>query len=243
MKSCLVLEAGLTDYREALRWQERLSEARRAGLIGDTLLLLEHPPIFTFGRQGGRENLLLPEPELKTRGIDMADVNRGGNVTFHGPGQLVGYPVLDLGDHVPDVHWYLGMLEEVLIRAAGEYGVAAVRRPGLTGVWVGGDKLASIGVALRGWVTTHGFAINVANDLRCFEMINPCGLKNTAMTSLSLLLGRPVEVAGVADKVKSHFAVVFGVKLLDLQPGDALVREMLNGRGIKPPGKDGAAGI
>lgn len=224
MKICLVLEAGTVGYREALAWQEQLVADRRGGQAGDTLLLLEHPPVFTFGRKGGRENMLVSEESLRRKGIAAYSVNRGGNVTFHGPGQLVGYPIIGLNEFTPDVHWYLVMLEEVLIRAAGEYGVPAGRRPGHTGVWVGELKLASIGVAVRGWVTMHGFALNVSNDLKYFEMINPCGLKNVSMTSLSSLLGRTVNLGEAAQIVKRHFGGVFGVKMEEARPADKLMR-------------------
>ncbi|MEW6425623.1 MAG: lipoyl(octanoyl) transferase LipB [Bacillota bacterium] len=224
MKTCLVLETGVTPYQQALEWQERLVAARRAGLTGDLLILLEHPPVFTFGRKGGRENLLVPEQELRLKGVETFSVNRGGDVTFHGPGQLVGYPVIDLKEHRTDIHWYIKMLEEVLIRVAGEYGLPAARYCGYTGVWVEGMKLASIGVAVRGWVTMHGFAINVANDLQYFKMINPCGLKNVAMASLSGLLGRKVSVSEVSEKVKSRFAEVFQFRIIPAEMDQLLKR-------------------
>lgn len=221
-----MLTAGITPYLKALQWQEYLADARRSGRIGDILLLLEHPPVLTTGRQGGLENLLVSERELKGRGIDLVPASRGGNVTFHGPGQLVCYPILNLKEHLEDIHWYVRQLEEVLIRSAAEYGISAERRPGMPGVWVGGDKLASIGVAVKEWVTMHGLALNVENDLEYFSLIRPCGLTNVAMTSISRLAGRPVSVKEAAEKVLRHFAEVFRLTLREVKPEEVLPFEV-----------------
>jgi lipoate-protein ligase B len=174
-----VIEAGRIPYREALAWQRALAQARIAGrLEHDVLLLLEHPAVVTLGRTARPAHVLRPD------GVEVVEVERGGDVTFHGPGQLVGYPILDLGGHRRDLHWYLRALEQALIAALAELGIPGGRSPGYTGVWVRGRKIASIGVHVRQWVTWHGFALNVTTDLAAFERIVPCGIPGVVMTSL-----------------------------------------------------------
>lgn len=180
---------GSTDYRSGLELQEGLVRARAAGETGDWLLFPDHPPVLTVGRNPSAGALLADAGTLRRRGIELHEVSRGGDITWHGPGQLVGYPILDLTPHDRDLHRYLRGIEEVLIRTAAAYGVGADRSPGRTGVWVGDDKLASIGVAVRRWVSYHGFALNVNPDLADFEFIHPCGLEGVRMTSLARLLG------------------------------------------------------
>ena len=174
-----VIQAGTVPYGEALEWQRQLAEDRIAGrLPHDVLLLLEHPPVVTLGRNSHAAHLLQPA------GIDVFEVERGGDVTFHGPGQLVGYPILDLGAYKKDLHWYLRTLEQALIDALDQLYIPAERNPGFTGVWTRGRKIASIGIHVKQWVTWHGFALNVATDLAEFQRIVPCGIPDVEMTSV-----------------------------------------------------------
>jgi lipoyl(octanoyl) transferase len=196
-------------YEDGLRLQERLVAERQADRIPDTLLLLEHEPVVTLGRNARRENLLLPEAELRARGIEVVETGRGGDVTYHGPGQVVGYPILDLCPDRRDVHRYVRDLEEVMMRTCADYGLAASRVPGMTGTWLDRDKVGAIGVRIARWVTSHGFALNVANDLSPFGLIVPCGIRERGVTSLQQRLGRPVEVTGVMEQLAGHFAAVF----------------------------------
>ena len=185
-----VILAGRTDYRVALEWQRSLAHDRIAGrLPHDVLLLLEHNPVVTLGRTTRGEHL------LRSEGIDVVEVERGGDVTFHGPGQLVGYPILDLNGYRPDLHWYLRTLEQALIDALGVLAIPADRNPGLTGVWTRGRKIASIGIHVKQWVTWHGFALNVTTDLASFDRIVPCGIPGVVMTSVA----RERDGAGTPD--------------------------------------------
>ncbi|NIM00767.1 MAG: lipoyl(octanoyl) transferase LipB [Acidobacteria bacterium] len=190
---------GRVDYRAGLTLQERLIEGRRRDTHGDTLLLLEHPPVITLGRNSDPAHVLHDERELARRGVELHEIGRGGDVTYHGPGQLVGYPVVRLEGSERDAHAYLRNLELGLIRIAGHYGVEARRVEGLTGIWVGDEKLAAIGVRLStGWITSHGFALNVTTDLEGFSTIVPCGIRGRGVTSLARLLGRKPELEEVA---------------------------------------------
>jgi len=206
-----VRRLGVVPYAEALALQRSLVEDRRAGRIGDTLLLVEHPHVLTLGVRGdgGRSHILATADALASRGVDVFEAGRGGDVTYHGPGQLVGYPIIDLNPGRRDVHRYVRDLEEVLIRTAADYGIAAGRLDGLTGVWVGEEKLAAIGVRIARWITSHGFALNVATNLDYFSLIVPCGIPDRGVTSISRLLGRPVELEEVAARVAAHFDKVF----------------------------------
>jgi lipoyl(octanoyl) transferase len=186
-----VIHAGQVPYQEALVWQRRLAGERIAGTQPhDVLLLLEHPPVITLGRDSRGEHLLRPE------GVDVVEVERGGDVTYHGPGQLVGYPILDLAGHRQDLHWYLRTLEQALIDALGALGIPAERHPGYTGVWTRGRKIASIGVHVKQWVTWHGFALNVTTDLGAFERIVPCGIPGVEMTSVEREAGEAMKHSG-----------------------------------------------
>ncbi len=195
---------GLVDYAAALAWQQTLVEQRAVAEIPDALVLLEHPAVFTLGR-GGDERYLLDPGQ-----VPVHRVGRGGEVTFHGPGQLVGYPILDLRRHGKDVHRYLRRLEEVLIATLAAWDIAATRRDGLTGVWVGTDKIASIGIGVRRWVTLHGFALNVNPDLSYFSAIVPCGLPGVRMTSMQELLREEPPLDRVQASVAQSFARTFG---------------------------------
>jgi lipoyl(octanoyl) transferase len=228
-KSCQIIDLGLIGYAEAYALQKRVVAARKADLIGDVLLLCEHTPVITQGRNGKREHLLVSENVLQQRSVEFYESSRGGDVTYHGPGQLVGYPILQLGTIRKDVVWYVRMLEEVMIRTSAEFGVCAVREAGKTGIWVTNEekditqssqrreipaeKLGAIGVHISRWVTSHGFAYNVATDLRNFDLIVPCGIAGRKATSLEKLLGRGVKVSEVAPKVAQHFGDVFGLEM------------------------------
>ena len=211
-----VRQLGVVPYAEALALQRSLVEERRAGLIGDTLLLLEHPHVITLGVRGdgGRSHLLASSETLAARGVEVHETGRGGDITYHGPGQLVGYPIIDLKPDRCDVHRYVRDLEGVLIRTASDYGIDAGRVEGLTGVWVGNEKLAAIGVRIARWITSHGFALNVTSDLDFFKLIVPCGIADRGVTSLSRLVGRPIDMAEVATRTAEHFANALGVNNL-----------------------------
>jgi lipoyl(octanoyl) transferase len=185
--SLAVVELGRMDYTSAHALQRALCDRRIAGLLDrDVLLLVEHESTVTLGRGTRAESLPLAPEELRRRGLTVVEVERGGDVTWHGPGQLVGYPILDLTSHRPDLHWYLRQVEEALIRALARLEIPAERNPGLTGVWTRGRKIASIGIHVRRWVTTHGFALNVLNDLAGFDLIVPCGIAGVEMTTVAL---------------------------------------------------------
>jgi lipoyl(octanoyl) transferase len=210
-----VRRLGTVAYESALALQEELRQGVTAGTLPDQLLLLEHPPVVTLGRNAGTGNLVLSPEALRARGIAFHRTGRGGDVTFHGPGQLVGYPVLDLNPDRRDVRRYVRDLEEALIRTLAELGVLAGRIPGLTGVWIGDLKIAAIGVRISRWVTTHGFALNVATDLDFFRVIVPCGIADRGVTSLARVLRREVTVDEVLPVVERRIAEVFGRRIVE----------------------------
>lgn len=215
----VVRRAGVVPYQDALALQAELVAARKADVIPDTLVLLQHPPVITLGvkvRQS-REHVLATDAELRSRGIAVFETGRGGDVTYHGPGQLVGYPILDLKPDRQDAHRYVRDLEAALIGACGEYGLRAERKPGLTGVWVGEEKVAAIGVRLSRWVTSHGFALNVSTSLEHFGLIVPCGISDRGVTSLERLLGTVPQMDEVEDHVVRHLCRVFGRDLITLR--------------------------
>ena len=201
---------GLTPYAEALVLQEELVARRKRDEIPDQLLLLEHPHVITLGRAANRANVLADDATRARLGVELFETGRGGDVTYHGPGQLVGYPIVKLPPGHQDIRRYVRNIQEVLIRAAREFGVEAEPRGGdFVGVWVGAEKLAAIGVRISRWVTMHGFAFNVATDLNYFQLIIPCGIRGHGVTSLQKLLGRPVEMSAVVESVTRHFGEVF----------------------------------
>jgi lipoyl(octanoyl) transferase len=204
-----VQRLGRVPYARGLELQAQLVAERQAGRAPDTLLLLEHEPVFTLGRNARHENLLCAEAALRERGFEVFETGRGGDVTYHGPGQLVGYPILELAPDRRDVHRYVRDLEEVMIRTCSDYGISARRVPTLTGAWAGDAKIGAIGVRIARWVTSHGFAFNVAPDLAPFDLIVPCGIRGRGVTSLERLLGRAVPLEEVMDAVSVHFAAVF----------------------------------
>ena len=229
---CLTVDLGLIGYAEAYTLQKRIVAARKAGAIDDVLLLCQHPHVITQGRNGKREHLLAGENVLRQKGVAFYETSRGGDITYHGPGQIVGYPILNLAAIRRDVVWYVRMLEEVMIRASRDFSVLAKREAGKTGIWVGRDKnspqsaqrsrsavetaekLGAIGVHISRWVTSHGFAYNVSTDLRYFDLIVPCGIADRKATSLEKLLGHSVDSHEVAARLTQHFRQVFS---LDVQ--------------------------
>jgi len=219
-KTCWLVELGLIAYGPAWELQRRLVEARKRGAVPDVLLLCEHPHVITLGRNGKRENLRAGERVLAQQGVEFCATDRGGDITYHGPGQVMGYPILGLAEHRRDVRWYVSQLEEVMIRASTDFGVAARRVEGMHGIWVDApagvgrapreEKLAALGVHLSRWVTSHGFAYNVTTDLRYFDWIVPCGIVGKGMTSLEKVLGRVVDGGEVRRALVRRFGEVFG---------------------------------
>jgi lipoyl(octanoyl) transferase len=204
-----VRRLGRIPYARGLALQEQLVAERQAGRVPDQLLLIEHDPVFTLGRNARTENLLFSEQALRERGFEVFETGRGGDVTYHGPGQVVGYPILALPPERRDVHRYVRDLEEVMIRTCADYGLLATRVAGLTGAWIGDAKVGAIGVRIARWVTSHGFALNVGTDLSAFDLIVPCGIRGRGVTSLERQLGRAVPIGPVMDRLAAHFAAVF----------------------------------
>jgi len=212
-----VRRLGVIAYDEGLALQRELVEQRRAGRVPDLLLLLEHPPVITLGVRSeiARANVVATSERLADLGIAVHETGRGGDVTYHGPGQLVGYPILDLRPDRCDVHNYVRDLEEVMIRTCADYGVAASRIAGLTGTWVGAEKIGAIGIRISRWITSHGFAFNVCTDLDHFKLIVPCGIADRGVTSLAQVTGQQVSTIEVADAIVRHFAEVFDRRAID----------------------------
>jgi lipoyl(octanoyl) transferase len=213
-EKCAVVDLGLVPYATALELQKRIVAARKAGEISDVLLLCEHPHVITLGRNGKREHLRASDRLLLQMNVEFHETDRGGDITYHGPGQVVGYPILDLTDHRRDLRWYVRMLEEAMIRTSDDFGILARRVEGRHGLWVdsaAGDeeKLAAIGVHLSRWVTSHGFAYNVSTDLRYFDLIVPCGISGKRATSLGRLLDRAMRLDEVKSKLAARFGEVF----------------------------------
>lgn len=205
-----VSRLGLVSYADGLELQRALVDDRKAGRIPNTLLLLQHPHVLTIGvKKDGRQHILAAPDLLAARGVEVFETGRGGDVTYHGPGQLVGYPIFDLHPDRRDVHKYVRDLEEVMIRACADYGLAADRVKGMSGTWIRDAKIGAIGVRISRWVTSHGFAFNVTTDLDFFNLIVPCGIADKAVTSLAAQLGRPIPMAEVEDALICHFTSVF----------------------------------
>lgn len=205
-----VRRLGSIPYERGLALQRERVERLREGRASDTLYLLSHPPVITLGRGGHWDNLLASEAELAARGIDFFQTDRGGDITFHGPGQIVGYAIVDLTRRGRDLHRYMRDLEDVIISALAEFDVEAGRVPGLTGVWVEGAKIAAMGIRVSRWVTHHGFALNVDTDLAFFDCIVPCGIEGRAVTSMAAVLGAPVSTSDVEDALERAFVTRFG---------------------------------
>jgi lipoyl(octanoyl) transferase len=233
MKTGLVVDLGLVEYGATWELQRRIVAARKAGAVPDVLLLCEHPHVITLGRNGNLGNLHASDHVLRQVGVSFFETDRGGDITYHGPGQLVGYPVLNLAEIRRDVAWYMRSLEEAMIRATAQFGVASRRVAGCTGVWVDApvesdaeEKLAAIGVHLSRWVSSHGFAYNVSTDLRYFDLIVPCGIADRQATSLEKLLGRSVKMEEVSPRITANLGELLDLDfhLADRDELDALLR-------------------
>lgn len=209
---CDVIEPGTVPYATAVILQESYVNQLAAGEGAEKLVLLEHPHVITLGRGFHRENLLASSDWLASQGVTVAESGRGGDVTYHGPGQVVGYPILSLAAR-PDLHLYLRNLEEVMIRCVADFGISASRKTGMTGIWVGDEKIGAIGVRVVKWITSHGFALNVNTDLKFFDLIVPCGIKEYGVTSLQKLLNREVPLNEVHASIKFHFSRIFERRL------------------------------
>jgi lipoyl(octanoyl) transferase len=226
VKTCQIIDLGTIGYAQAWALQKRIVAARKADAIDDVVLLCQHMHVITLGRNGKRENLLAAEHVLRQKGVEFFETSRGGDITYHGPGQIVGYPILNLSAIRRDVVWYVRMLEEAMIRATAEFGITANRITGKKGIWVRSgnaeEKLGAIGVHISRWVTSHGFAYNVATDLRFFDLIVPCGIADCKATSLEKLMGHGVEELEVAPRIAKHFGELF-----DLEMKEASEKELL----------------
>ena len=218
MRALEVRRLGLVPYADGLELQRALVEDRRAGRIPDTLLLLQHPHVVTIGvKKEGRSHILATPEQLSARGVEVFETGRGGDVTYHGPGQIVGYPILDLNPDRRDVHKYVRDLEEVMIRVCADYGVTAGRITGLSGAWIGDAKIGAIGVRISRWITSHGFAFNVTTDVDFFNLIVPCGIADRGVTSLATEIGRTPDITEVEDRFVSRF-----IEVLSAAPSAAL---------------------
>ncbi|MBI1745000.1 MAG: lipoyl(octanoyl) transferase LipB [Acidobacteria bacterium] len=208
-----VIDVGCMPYETAWMLQKQIVAAKRQRPFPDILLLAEHPPVYTIGRRGGEQHLLLSKELLAERGIPIFNVERGGDITFHGLGQLVGYPILNLKYFRTDVHWYLRQLEEVIMATLRQFHMDAKRWPGLTGVWVGDAKVAAIGISVHGWITMHGFALNISTDLTHFDDIVPCGIRGKRVGAMASCLGKPIQRQAVAETLINAFGAVFETEI------------------------------
>jgi len=243
-KTCWVVNLGLVPYAEAYDFQLKLVQSRKAGLIPDVLLVCEHPHVITLGRNGRREHLLASDNLLAQMNVEFHLSDRGGDITYHGPGQTVGYPILDLTEHKRDVRWYVEQLEEVMIRGTAEFGLTAKRAEGQHGVWLDSkttsaaeEKLGALGVHLSRWVTSHGFAYNVSTDLRYFDLIVPCGIAGKRATSLERALDRQVNAEEAERHLIAHFGEIFDRSMISVPRND--VQNEMNGFqsfGVSPIG-------
>jgi len=228
MNALLITDLGLISYTDAYALQQRLVAARKVDAIEDVLLFCEHPHVITLGRNANRANLLVSENVLRQKNVELHSTNRGGDITYHGPGQIVGYPILHLDKVKRDVGWYVRTLEEAMIRASADFGVTAYRVPGKTGIWVEAvpteEKLAAIGVHISRWVTSHGFAFNVSTDLRNFDLIVPCGITDCKATSLEKLLGRSVSLSEAKPRLTHHLADLISRTPISIPHDQLLVR-------------------
>ncbi|MFQ5873262.1 MAG: lipoyl(octanoyl) transferase LipB [Dehalococcoidia bacterium] len=220
-----LINLGTVDYQDALHLQVSLRDRRIAGEIPDTLVLLEHPPVVTIGRSGNKSNVLVPDGHLADHGIQLLYTNRGGDVTYHGPGQLVGYTIIDLRPYGTDLRTHLRRLEQVIIQALEAFRIHAGRNQACTGVWVGDEKIASIGLHVKRWVTTHGFALNLQPNLEHFSLIYPCGLMDKAVTSVERLLGYPVDPVQARKTLAEAFGNIFGLCMREEKAPAQLHRE------------------
>ncbi len=230
MRTCQLHQLHLVTYENGLKLQQKLTEMRQRDELPDQLLLLEHTPVITLGRGGDARNLLASPETLQSERVGYFETTRGGDITYHGPGQLVGYPILHLGEGSRDVRRYVTKLEEVLIRTVAEYGITATRIDGRRGIWAGDRKIAALGVRIARWVTSHGFALNVSTNLDHFRLITPCGLEGAGVTSIENELGASVPFASVRSAVVRHFAEVFEREMVDRPETIRLVKIMVHDR-------------
>jgi len=210
---CRAYYLDVIDYGEALQLQERLVKARLAGDIPDTILFLEHPPVLTMGTSASEDNIIIQRDVLANEGVTIVSSDRGGCITAHEPGQLIGYPILNLKAKGRDLHQYIRNLEEVIIRTLCDYSIPAHRDPNHPGVWVGEEKICAIGIRVSRWVTKHGFALNINNDLKYFSCVHPCGITDKGVTSMSRLLGHEANVGNVMLRIIEHCSQVFNLKI------------------------------
>ena len=225
---CELRNLHLVTYENGVRLQQKLAEMRQSELIPDQLLLLEHPPVITLGRGGDARNLLASDDILRRERVRFYETTRGGDITYHGPGQLVGYPIVHLGEGSRDVRKYVNRLEEVLIRSVAHYGITAERVEGKRGIWVGNEKIGAIGVRIARWVTSHGFALNVNTNLDHFRLITPCGLAGTGVTSIARQVGHDIPLDDVRTVVAANFAEVFGYRMVVRAETVRLVKVMVH---------------
>jgi lipoyl(octanoyl) transferase len=244
MPPLLTADLGLIPYTDAYALQQRLVAARKANAIDDVLLLCEHPHVITLGRNANRANLLASEHVLRQKNVELHATNRGGDITYHGPGQIVAYPILNLDKIKRDVGWYVRTLEEAMIRVSADFGVTAYRVPGKTGIWVQAapteEKLAAIGVHISRWVTSHGFAYNVSTDLRYFDLIVPCGIADSKATSLEKLLQRPVSLEEVKPCLTHQLAELLSRTPQTAAPNDLLSQVEFMTKRVIPPNSPAA---
>jgi lipoate-protein ligase B len=219
-----VCNLGRTRYADTWNLQHKLLGFRQRGQIEDMLLYTEHHHVYTIGKGGDDNHLLASEAELIRDGTEVYHIDRGGDITYHGPGQVVGYPIIDLNQFSPDIHAYLRQLEEVLIGSLSKFGIRGNREEGMTGVWAGGEKIAAIGVKVSRWVTMHGFALNVNTDLQKFSRIIPCGIFHKGVTSMKQILGREIPLVEVEASITESFVSVFGSSPVDIKPNELLER-------------------
>ncbi|MBC7190241.1 lipoyl(octanoyl) transferase LipB, partial [Candidatus Aerophobetes bacterium] len=216
-KEAFSVRAGIVEYGRSLFLQERIFEAKREGkLKQEVLILLQHPPTITIGKKGSFKEILIDLKEIEKKGIKIYWIGRGGRVSYHGPGQIVGYPIIDLSLYGKDLHLYLRLLEEVIMKTCQDFGIRAQRKEGLTGVWVEDKKIASIGIQVKNWISMHGFAFNVNCPLEYFRLIQPCGMSAGVMSSLNLLLGKNLDIKKVEEKLILNFASVFKFEIKNL---------------------------
>jgi lipoate-protein ligase B len=218
---CLIYNLGLVEYARALKLQDEIVKERIAYGGSDVVLLLQHPPVLTIGASGGERNIIVPRDTLAEHGISICRTDRGGNITYHGPGQLVVYPILDLKTRGKDLHRYVRNLEEVVIRTLSDFSLQAHRISGYAGVWVGQAEVCAIGIKVTRWITKHGLAININNDMRYFSFIHPCGIPDKEVTSMSRLLGHQVAIGDVTPHIVSHFSEVFNLTVKQ-QPAEEI---------------------
>ena len=222
-------DLGLVDYKEAWDLQKKIFELRRGNQIPDTFFMLQHPHTYTLGKVADKSNLLSSEEQLKDAGVSVYEIDRGGDITYHGPGQIVGYPIISLSGWKEDTHLYLRSLEEIIIQTLSSYGIESGRNPKYTGVWIGDRKIAAIGIKVSRWITMHGFAFNINTDLSFFNGIIPCGIKEKEVTSLQKELGREIDIEEVKNILLEKFTEVFGYSSYSVNEKDKYLKNVLTG--------------